>query len=235
MPPSSGSLPDAPIAGPVVPPPAPWLLVLRAVIAVGLLAGWVHLAQTPAHRSLDDLLWALESGEVTSVTIERPPSGEYVGGTFPVEWEGRGRPGVTSYAYSTGDPEYGDPRVDQSLDIRRAAERSDVDVTFVGEPGLVGNTSGWQPAGIFAIVALLLLVGGPQPRLATKWAWFWLIVHVPPAALLFVVLEPLPLWQRRPVPARHGRLTGGKAFLLGLVASWLLTGLVPGYAGLFPS
>lgn len=212
------------------------MVVLRLLIAVGLVAGWVHLSQTPAHRSLEDLLWALEAGEVSSVTIERPLGG-YVEGSLPVEWEGRGRPGYATYEFSTGDPEYGQPRVDESLMIRRAAERSpvDVEVTVVTEPGPLGTGFVVDPAGIAALSALLLLIGGPQPRLATKWAWFWLMFHVPPALLLFVVLEPVPVWQRTPQLPRPKRLTGGRAFLLGLVSAWLLTGLVPGYADLFPA
>jgi len=61
------------------------------------------------------------------------------------------------------------------------------------------------------------LILGPQPRLATKWAWFWLAGGVPLLWFAFVVLEPVPLWRRTPAAAR-GRLTGGWAFLLSITA-----------------
>lgn len=83
-----------------------------------------------------------------------------------------------------------------------------------------------------ALGAFLVLVLGPAPRLATRWAWFWL-GSVPPLWLVFVLLEPVPLWSRTPAPARAQRLTGGWAFLIGLVLPGVLAAFVPGYRDLF--
>lgn len=89
------------------------------------------------------------------------------------------------------------------------------------------------PAGDTALLTVLplvlawlttmwLLVSGPEPYRATRWAWFWL--SAPPMGLLaFVVLSgPTPgLGVRRPVDRR---LRGGWAFVLGLL---LLSVVVP--------
>lgn len=99
-------------------------------------------------------------------------------------------------------------------------------------PPTPGATWNWR--GVAVLSALLLLITGPQPRLTTKWGWFWLWALVPPATLLFVALEPAPLWQRAAAVPARGRLTGGWAFLLAVVVAGVLTAYVPGYAEMFP-
>ena len=99
--------------------------------------------------------------------------------------------------------------------------------------GLPDDVTGWQMFGTATFVTLLLLIFGPQPRLATKWAWFWLSIAVPPLWLAFVLFEPVPLWIKHPLPPAPSRLTGGWAFLLSLVGGALVAWLLPGYANLF--
>lgn len=225
-------------------PPGPLNLVLRALIAIGLVAGWVQLSQTPMHRSVEDLLWALESGEVTQITMERPPPGSQ--DHFPVEWEGTGRPGYSTYPYNTEgmpvsdsiadgpDAPDGFAEADHRTRILESASRAgvpvierDIDMPSGGIPLHV------QYAGVASLAALILLIAGQQPRLATKWAWFWLAWAVPVAWLVFVILEPT-LWGRsRPEPPPSRRLTGGWAFLLALVLAGLLTSN-PWYRDMFP-
>lgn len=203
-----------------------WVLVVRVAVAIAVVVGWVALYQTPAHRTVDDLFAALEAREVTQLTVERPRTSGVVTGSYEVEWEGRGRPGHAYYDYST---ETG-ARVDEGAEIIRAAERSGAQVS-VTEPLVTGTT--WQLHGVGALVALLLLIGGTAPRLATRWAWFWLMWSVPPAALVFVLVEPVPLWRRGAPPATR-RLTGGWAFLLAVVLENTLPQLLPLYGELFP-
>lgn len=87
--------------------------------------------------------------------------------------------------------------------------------------GWGGELYGWKVAGWVAMGGLLMvlpiivtLVSGPEPRLATRWAWFWLLGAGPIAVLAYVALG-LP---RAGAPTRPegSRLTGGWAFLLSI-------------------
>ncbi|MEU4535580.1 hypothetical protein AB0G15_12010 [Streptosporangium sp. NPDC023825] len=85
-------------------------------------------------------------------------------------------------------------------------------------------TGGW-------ILAFLIMLGS-TPRLGNRWAWLWLFTVGQTGALLFLLLEPRPLWfaaGRRPAPRE--RLSGGWGFLaaigLGLLSYGLL--LAAGY------
>lgn len=98
---------------------------------------------------------------------------------------------------------------------------------------LTEGALGWPMFGTASFVTLLLLIFGPQPRWATKWAWFWLAAAVPPLWLVFVLFEPVPLWIKYPLPPATSRLTGGWAFLLALLLGPLMAWLLPGYADLF--
>lgn len=85
-----------------------------------------------------------------------------------------------------------------------------------------GLTVHWS--GLASLATLILLIAGPQPRWATKWAWFWLL-GVGPMSVVFLLAEPVPVWQQGPAYARPQRLTGGWAFLLALVGGLLLSAL----------
>lgn len=227
-----------------VAPSGPLALLLRALIAVGLVAGWVQLAHTPVQRPIEELVRDLETGHVTSMTIERPPPDSQ--GAFAVEWDGPGRPSYSSYLHNTdavrvpwdhsGVDELADPdsaaRIDERAEIISLAERAGVEVI---ERDWAPSTGGirWELGGIAWLAGLFLLIAGPQPRLATRWAWFWLALHAPPMMLALVVLEPTPWGRRLPIPPTARRLTGGWALLLSLLLASLLTA-VPWYSELFP-
>ncbi|WP_123303363.1 hypothetical protein [Bogoriella caseilytica] len=191
---------------------------------------------------MEDLLWALEAGEVTQITMERPSADSE--GSFPVEWEGPGRPAYSSYPYNSEGmpvtdsisdaPEAPDgfADADHRTRILEAASRAGVPVI---ERDIDTDHGGFRLnyAVIASLAACLLLVAGPQPRLATRWAWFWLGVIVPVAWLVFVVLEPTPWGRSEPSPPRSRRLTGGWALLLALALGAILTSN-PWYRDLFP-
>ena len=83
---------------------------------------------------------------------------------------------------------------------------------------------GWRvpdPIGIVAFVlhfaGLGLLVTGPQPWRATRWAWFWLLLP-PVGSIAFLLLSgPTPGLPAPKNPRR--RLSGGWALLLSLPLS----------------
>ncbi|MCV2392707.1 hypothetical protein OEB99_00145 [Actinotalea sp. M2MS4P-6] len=81
---------------------------------------------------------------------------------------------------------------------------------------------GW--AGLAGLVTLVLLITGPQPRWATKWAWFWLL-GVGPMTVVFLLVEPVPVWQESPAYTRPWRLTGGWAFLLALFSGLIFSAI----------
>ena len=72
----------------------------------------------------------------------------------------------------------------------------------------------------FGLGVLALLVAGPRPWRATRWAWFWLIMAAPLGVLACLLLGG----PTRGIPApadENRRLTGGWAFLLAIVLGGL--------------
>jgi hypothetical protein len=95
-------------------------------------------------------------------------------------------------------------------------------------PGQSTSVYGWNLPGWFGpaliahtLLTLVLLVTGPEPWRATRWAWFWLLTP-PIGTIVFLLLSgPTP---GLPRPARPGRrLTGGWAFLLAVAVSGVLS------------
>ena len=198
---------------------------LRAALA----AGWLVLAlttvlvgQRPA--SLDDLRAAVDSGRVSEVRLSEgvEPGSTGYGIQVAVWRDGPIARRTEGWAVSPG--------TDAPLDHRRVFDRdladqlraADVRVVPLVEPSNSATLFGWRTPGwtgplllVGWLTALFLLVGGPVPERATRWAWFWLSWN-PFGVLAFVLLSgPFP-----GVPApRPGarRLTGGCAFLLSLV------------------
>ncbi|GAA4422423.1 hypothetical protein GCM10023169_16870 [Georgenia halophila] len=209
--------PDGAFAAIHEPPAAPSgrvALVVRLLLAVGLVVGMAQSLMEPVERPLHELYDGLRRGAVETVTIMRPESGSQGYGTYPVEWTGDGLPGRATYEFSNTDRR---PEVDEGQRILEAAEQSPTTVDVTIRDDFLDTGISWHGAALAGFVALLLLIGGPQPRLATKWAWFWLAWQAPLLWLAFVVLEPVPLWRRRPLSASR-RLTGGWAFLLSITA-----------------
>ena len=82
--------------------------------------------------------------------------------------------------------------------------------------------TGWT-AGVLIVVflgTLGLLVLGPEPWRATRWAWFWLVTSAaaPLAAVAYLVLAGPTSLSRAPRDGSR-RLTGGWAFLIASVVT----------------
>jgi len=91
-----------------------------------------------------------------------------------------------------------------------------------------GQLLGWLVPSWLSLFAALLffaglavLIAGPQPWRASRWAWFWL--QVPPIGGIVFLLASGPTpgvpYPRPP----HRRLTGGWAYLLSLPLMGMLT------------
>ncbi|HET6910936.1 MAG TPA: hypothetical protein VFH54_16515, partial [Mycobacteriales bacterium] len=104
------------------------------------------------------------------------------------------------------------------LQVRREQQRS-ADSRLLGR--MVPHGLGLLAALLF-FAGLGVLIAGPQPWRATRWAWFWL--QVPPVGSIVFLLAsgPVPGLRRPRRPGR--RLTGGWAFLLSIPLASVLTG-----------
>lgn len=74
-------------------------------------------------------------------------------------------------------------------------------------------------AMVSGLAVLVMLITGQEPRLATRWAWFWVFVLLGLAGVLAYLLVGV---RRSGQPGEGSRLTGGWAFVIMLViqATW---------------
>ncbi|CAM3573072.1 hypothetical protein [Nocardioides zeicaulis] len=203
-----------------------------AGIALAALAVAVVVLLTGAQRtSFGSLLEGVADGDVTHVEVGgRADGGDWSGvQVVEVRWHhwwdryaevamvrGSDSAGASDTSYvTTRDPREVLRAVDPTLDVVDASpsERSGWTVADWRVPN--GTVALVCVAAMLAV--LLLIVGGPEPRRATRWAWFWIwLLGTPIGALAFLLLGgPLARGQLSP-GAR--RLTGGWAFL----ATWFL-------------
>lgn len=210
------------------------------------IAGWVLVGAWTAllvavlltgHKvsDLDRLERLVAAGEVTEV--------EVVGGVGgSTSWEGFGGVEVRwrdGWVVHTADvTEASDER--QASHARRQgdADRTvvvgsvedhlstlDPDVRFTrGEPrNPYSEMAGLQAPGwvglayVVLLGATLVLNGGPRPWRATRWAWAWLVLLLPPFGIAAYLLLGGPTGLFRPRDPRRVWLTGGWAFLLALL------------------
>lgn len=201
-------------------------IVLLAALGV-LLVGAALTAVRPA--SMDDLHNALRSGEVTQVHLvgDLPPP---MTGTEDVDF---------SYAKVLWNDGFLDrytstPAASELRPTRGAADelRAGLNAAAAGELSITsqpfneqsqGYIYYWQVASwvsvmmmVLVLVGLVTLFASPTPRLATRWAWFWLAVGSAGVALLAYPLLGLPR-AGQPLRPTGRRLTGGWAFLIAVL------------------
>lgn len=204
-----------------------WVLLAATVV---LTVGWVVLGQQESDYR--DLRTAVAEGEVDEVTV--------YGVTAPyrgrLQLEVRWRSGPFGMFQHIADVTEQHPQRAEHRNGRVVVEdvgedllARDADLTVVRHndeaPRFTTIVYGrpvptWVAVGGLAVgfAVLLMLIGGPQPWRATKWAWFWLIGAVPPlgiAAFLLLGGSTGVLPPQRP----EARLTGGWAFLLAFVVN----------------
>lgn len=198
----------------IEPSPLP-ALILRLLLIGCFIASGLYAWAQPVERSVAHLLAELSEGNVTSVAMDRPGEGLEGSWMLRVNWtQDSGRDGYATYTYSyPSNP----PQQNEGTQILAAIEASPAPVDVTVNEGVMARTGvTWQPAGAVALMALMVIIFGPQPRLATKWAWFWTVSAMPPLWLAFLALEPVPIWRRRAMAPRLERFTGGWAFLLAI-------------------
>ena len=220
-------------------PRRPAWRVVRAVLALGwLLLAAAILLTGERSASMDSLLAAAASGDTHEVRVSGSPFG-------PVS---RGFE-VVQVRWADGPLHY-DTQVVEAHPRRaglRAGRRLGTDTVVTRDVGayLAARTDGlrvtrggpttpsdgigpWQVPSWVVLAALalwvatlFLLVNGPRPWRATRWAWFWLLFLAAPVGVpAFLVLSGPVAGLRG--PRRSRLLTGGWAFLLAVVVGRLL-------------
>lgn len=206
-----------------------------------MLALWIFvmaIAVTAGSRitPLRDLEFDLNAGDVTSVMITpgMPPGAEGVM-TQSVFW----RSGLLNHRadvlMTTPGDDSSTSTSDEDMAVRSghdiaeqiAAKHSAVLIERIPERSSSAEVFGFQvPFWLlgFALAGaagtLFLLVSGPQPWRATRWAWFWILTTGIGPPLFLILAGPTP--PLRSPQERHRKLTGGWAFLLALLLHPLL-------------
>ena len=209
-----------------------WTLTGRAVVLVWLVALLMILLAGERRSDLGALHSGLADGSVSEVRITGLPDGGVQGGfaTVRLNWDSRFLPRYTEIIVASS-----------GRTAERATNSDDLPVV-VGDPvatlealrsdvsidrdeyrsGSYWETSGWTVRGwpgaligLTFLATLFLLLGGPQPWRATRWAWFWFVLAIPLFGALAYALLGGPL-AALPPRDRERRLTGGWAFLIGL-------------------
>lgn len=218
------------------------LLLMLIAVALGTLAFGSHRA------SFDDLKDQLQHHAISHLRVEGAlPAGASGNALVRVKWRAHGVTRFTQIEQASSRSQLDQGLSDGSADERTGRVVGDVDsqlrhydpdvqITHRKDvTGLSGTVVfGWQiPAALALLTAFVWaltigsLVNGPEPRLATKWAWGWGLVS--PVTLLVI-----PLYLLTAAPWRGGsrapsgkRLTGGWAFLLlvvcagGIASKWI--------------
>lgn len=200
--------------------------VLLVVLGIMLVGTWLT-ATRPA--SLGDLQRALGAGQATEVHLvgELPPGATGMT-TVDIEWDDglldryttvwQESPGLESQEPASSDPVVG---LELRDELTAATPTSELVITSeAARSASHGVLFGWRVATWVALVAfvwsatvLITLITAPEPRRATRWAWFWLMLGTGPFALMLYPLVGLPR-AGQPSDATGRRLTGGWAFLI---------------------
>lgn len=218
---------------------SPWWtlrMVLLAGVATLAAAAWL-VGVAPA--SYGSLTRALADGSVQQVTVAGAmPPGVQGYGLVTINWRLHGHRVRSEVEQISGSGDADDqqlPKVTGDIDaaLRAVAPGHQLRIRHVAQPRSSWALAGWTvPAWAILLAAavwlgtLFVIVNGPEPRWATRWSWFWLLLC--PLAFLAVPIFHLvsgPLRPRvspRQQPGR--RLTGGWAFLL---AFFVLAGIAP--------
>jgi hypothetical protein len=161
-------------------------------------------ADAPAPGDRVELRWTVLAGVLDQYTVVQ------VGGH-------RGHDAWDEPVFvSSGDPQRTLRSINQDVIISSGSSAHDPSFTFME----------WRVPGPLALLALaiwlgvlLLIIGGPEPWRATRWAWGWAWLLTGPLGSVAYLLLGGPSGLAAPRP-RHRRITGG----LALVLAWLLFG-----------
>lgn len=213
-----------------------WLVARWLVL--GLYAVTLVLTVVTGFRveSYSELRSGLQDGAITEVRVEGAfdatefdANGVQGVTTVRLEWQDGWHRSATEVMQASSMEELRsqgfDPLAGSSIigDVGEALRHVSPTVEVVsadGSTGIFATAAGWEvhgiPAylvGLLLISFLILVLSGPEPRLATRWAWVWLALS--PAGVVAVPVFLL-VGARGRIPG-HRRLNGVVAFLLSVL------------------
>ncbi|TXR51579.1 hypothetical protein [Quadrisphaera setariae] len=167
---------------------APWTHVRLLLVLAWLVLTVTAMATGQRHSSYADLQAAIASGAVHHVSVTADlPAGSTGSALVEVSWregwtkriaEFRQVRGLDAGSVSSQD---GEPVIHGDLDQVLRADRPDLVITRGERPGTWSDLLGWRVSIAVGLTALALglaqtvvLIAGPAPWWATRWAWFWL-------------------------------------------------------------
>ncbi|MFC7550838.1 hypothetical protein [Plantactinospora sp. GCM10030261] len=211
-----------------------WSAAFRMCLLLVLSAGAVAVVTSvrPAERPESDLIADLAAGRVTHLDYQR--------GSHTVRWaNGWWRWRATtmvSWRESVDLRSTRDPQSDAALEWldRQVVESGHPVQTRIRadhEPRWWPAEVVWEPLRAATVAAwfgtFLVMLGGARHRYANRWAWFWLFTVGQAGALLYLILEPQPVWRPRSWQARTDRaLVGGGTGLIWAVLLSITVSLV---------
>jgi hypothetical protein len=213
-----------------------WVFIAWTLVAGCLVLLATMLVAGGRDTPYSDLRAAVADGRVDEIRVAGGLDREYGYRGFAlaeVHWREGLVPRVsTVYEVSAGERVDGAgsdvTRVRGRVDERLSALDPDLKTSRSG--GLApAVTQGWYlpgwttPVGVALLLGTLaLIIAGPQPRRATRWAWFWLLWLAPPLGALVFLLLGGSTGSLSPKKGEK-RLTGGWAFLLSIVVGAALS------------
>jgi hypothetical protein len=184
--------------------------------------------------SLSDLESAVASGEVTVVSVDGGLSHD-ARGYARLELRWRDGPFAYYAEVSEARPRGAAARGDEDIQVvrpgvvdRLVASQPDLRIEHFSDsgPSISASFLGWRlswplvlAGPLLALATLGLLIAGPQPWRATRWAWFWILGVASPLGILAYLVLGGPTALSRPPRPGAGRLTGGWAFIIAFVVS----------------
>jgi hypothetical protein len=200
------------------------------VLLLVLLAGVVTalLSISAPWRQEQDLTGDLAAGRVTHL--------EYDQRTHDVRWvDGWWRWRQTTLVSWTNGRDPAQSQGDGALEWlgqQIHASGHPVEITFLGNQ----NQRSWWPervaskplrlaAGAAWVLTFLMMISRSRHRYANRWAWFWLFTLGQGGVLLYLLLEPQPVWRPASWPPRdRPPVKGGMGFLYAIVLSFAVGG-----------
>jgi hypothetical protein len=214
------------------------LVVLRLLlVACCIVVAATTLALGERSSSLDELQAEIADGHVSRVEVSgilHPGSRGFT--TQQVRWQ-RGPVGFVAEVVQRSPEGHVRPRSNPDLPVLREdvgtllqRQHQDLSVTrsAVRHPG--GSMGDWLMPGwvvalalVLGLLTLGLLMGGPEPRWATRWGWFWFVALAPPFGVPAYLILGRPR-ERVPV-GTDKRVTGLPALVMATVLvplAWLV-------------